>query len=96
MKGGAEIYKPPTILSRFRANQACLARTRDAWAAPRKKKTFPSGCNSCLTLISRGEGEEGGKKGLSGLQAVSTMHLLGRYTHLVHDTPRHGCTVLLS
>lgn len=62
MKGGAEIYKPPTILSRFRANQACLARTRDAWAAPRKKKTFPSGCNSCLTLISRGEGEEGGKK----------------------------------
>lgn len=27
-----------------------------------KKKTFPSGCNSCLTLISRGEGEEGGKK----------------------------------
>lgn len=38
MKGGAEIYKPPTILNRFRANQACLTRTRNAWAAQKKKK----------------------------------------------------------
>ena len=38
MKGGAEIYKPPTILNCFRANQACLTRTRNAWAAQKKKK----------------------------------------------------------
>lgn len=45
-EGGAEIYKPPTTLARFRANKKALSPSTT-------KKTFPTGCDSCLTLISR-------------------------------------------
>lgn len=70
-EGGAEIYKPPTTLARFRANKKALSPSTT-------KKTFPTGCDSCLTLISRGRKAGEGNGCQVDAQAVSTVRLLRR------------------